>query len=169
MANPSKFGSSPAERQGTGTTTGTGTGNLGQQAQQAATGVTERAKETASSMTDKAKDMASNVAGSAQDLARRAGEAASNLGSRAEDAMSGVGSQMENLAGTLREKAPHEGMLGTAASSVASGLEAGGRYLQQHDFADIADELTGMIRRYPIQAVLVGIGVGFLFARATRS
>ena len=31
-----------------------------------------------------------------------------------------------------------------------------------------ANELTGLIRRYPIPAVLVGIGIGFMLAKVTR-
>jgi hypothetical protein len=33
----------------------------------------------------------------------------------------------------------------------------------------MADDMTNLIRRYPIQSLLVGIGVGFLLAKATRS
>ena len=33
----------------------------------------------------------------------------------------------------------------------------------------IGEDLTGMIRRNPVPALLIGIGLGFLIARATRS
>jgi len=33
----------------------------------------------------------------------------------------------------------------------------------------MGDDITNMIRRNPIPALLVGIGIGFLLARATRS
>jgi hypothetical protein len=121
------------------------------------------------SLTEKAKDVASSAAGTAQDLSRRAGEMASNLGQKAEDAVSGVGGQMHSLAGTIRENAPNQGWMGSAASSVADSLDASGRYLEGHDLSEISDDLIGVIRRYPLQAVLIGIGVGFLVARATRS
>ena len=60
-------------------------------------------------------------------------------------------------------------MTGQAASAVAQGLEGAGSYLQQHGFGDMADDLGDVIRRFPIPAVLIGIGVGFLLAKATRS
>jgi hypothetical protein len=109
-------------------------------------------------MMEKARNVAS-------DVARQAGEAASNVGRRAEDATSAVGSGMQSLAGTLREKAPREGVLGTASSTMARGLESGGRYLQEEGFGGMVDDLSGVIRRNPIPAVLIGVGIGFLMAR----
>ena len=73
----------------------------------------------------------------------------------------------EHLAGTVREKLPHEGMVGTASGYVADALESGGRYLQQEGFSGMADDLTNLIRRNPIPALLFGIGLGYLLARST--
>jgi hypothetical protein len=126
-----------------------------------ASNVADKARDTASNVADKARGMASTAVQTASDLAATAGE-------RAEDATSAVASGMQSLAGTIRENLPHSGMMGTATSSVADTLERGGRYLQQEGLQGIADDLGGLIRRYPIQAVLIGIGVGFLLARSTR-
>jgi hypothetical protein len=52
---------------------------------------------------------------------------------------------------------------------VADTLETGGRYLQEHGLSGIGDDFSNLIRRNPIPAVLVGIGVGFLLARSLRS
>jgi hypothetical protein len=76
---------------------------------------------------------------------------------------------MKSLASTIREKGPHEGMLGSASSAVANSLESGGRYLQEEGLGGIGDELTGLIKRNPLPSVLIGIGIGFLIARATSS
>jgi ElaB/YqjD/DUF883 family membrane-anchored ribosome-binding protein len=72
---------------------------------------------------------------------------------------------MKSLAGTIRDQGPHEGFLGDATSTVAKTLEQGGRYLQKEGVSGMADDVTDMIRRNPIPAVLVGIGVGFLLAQ----
>lgn len=145
---------------------------------------TERTWETGSSATDKAKDLASSaahtagqaasgVAQRAKDLAssasQTASDVASNVGHRAEDATSTVASGMRSLAGTLRENLPHEGMMGSAGSAVADTLERGGRYLEEEGLQGIGEDLTNLIRRNPIPALLVGIGVGFLIARSLRS
>jgi hypothetical protein len=119
-------------------------------------------QDAAAGATEKAREMASNVADKARDVA-------SSVGQKAEDAASSVGGGMASLAGTIRENAPREGMLGSAAASVADTLESGGRYLQEEGFGGMADDLTDLIRRNPIPAVLVGIGLGFLLARSTRS
>jgi hypothetical protein len=144
----------------------------------------ERTKETVSSMTEKGKDMASSAAHNvgeaasgavhkAKDMAssvsHAAGDVASNVGHRAEEATSSVGGSMRSLAGSLRENLPHEGMMGTASSAVADTLDRGGRYLQEEALQGIAEDLTSLIRRNPIPAVLIGIGVGYLIARSLRS
>ena len=124
--------------------------------------VTEQAKGAATAALDSARDMASTAT-------KKAGEAASYVGQRAEDATSAVGSGMKNLAGTIRENAPREGVLGSASSAVASTLESSGRYLQEHGLSGVGEDLTNMVRRNPVPALLMAIGIGFLIARATRS
>jgi hypothetical protein len=122
----------------------------------------DKAKETASNVVDRAKDMASSAAQSARDLA-------SNAQRKADDALSSVGGGMQSAAGRIREKGPQEGFLGTASSRVAETLEGGGRYLQEEGISGVAEDLTNVIRRNPIAALFVGIGIGFLLARATSS
>ena len=75
---------------------------------------------------------------------------------------------MSSLAGTIREKAPHEGTLGSAASTVADQLQAGGQYLQEHGFREMGDDLAAVIRHYPVQSVLIALGVGFFAGMASR-
>jgi hypothetical protein len=72
------------------------------------------------------------------------------------------------MAGTVREHAP-SGVMGTAASRVADTLESGGRYLREEGLRGMGEDLTELVRRNPIPALLIGIGVGFLLARVTRS
>ena len=123
--------------------------------------LTEQATGAATAALDTARDMASQAG-------KKASEAASYVSQKAEDATSAVGSGMKSLAGTIRENSPREGMLGSAGSAMASSLESGGRYLEEHGLSGIGEDLTDVIRRNPIPALLIGIGVGFLIARATR-
>jgi hypothetical protein len=135
---------------------------LKDRAKETAGGVAQQARETASSMADKARETAASAA-------RTAGGVASAVGDRVEDAASAVGSGMQSLAGTIRERAPQGGMMGTAASSVAGALESSGRYLKEHDLGDVGNDVLNLIRRNPIPAVLLSMGIGYLIARATRS
>jgi hypothetical protein len=59
--------------------------------------------------------------------------------------------------------------MGTVADRTARGLEDAGRYLQEEGLSGMADDFTDLIRRNPIPAVLIGIGLGFMIARACRS
>jgi hypothetical protein len=76
---------------------------------------------------------------------------------------------MKTLAGTIRQQGPREGMLGDATSTVAKTLEQGGRYLEKEGLTGMADDLTEIIKKNPIPAVLVGVGIGFMLAQLTRS
>jgi len=133
----------------------------------------DKAKDTAHTIGDKAKDIAHNIGDKAKDAAHNvrdmAKDAASTAEKKTDSALHSVGSGMEDLAGTIREKGPHDGMLGQASNRLAKGLESGGHYLQEEGIAGLADDFTSMIRRNPVPALFVGIGLGFLLARATRS
>jgi ElaB/YqjD/DUF883 family membrane-anchored ribosome-binding protein len=132
-------------------------GNQGQQG----SSMMDQAKETASNVGDKAKQVAGNVADKAKQVA-------SDVGNRAESAVTGAGKGIENLAQTIRDKGPHEGVLGSATSTVANTLESGGRYLEEQGLSGMAEDVTDLIRRNPIPAVLVGVGLGFMLARLTN-
>jgi len=129
---------------------------------QPGTGPAERAKDLASSLGEKAKDAAASVAHTAED-------AASFVGHKAEDATAAVGSGLRSLGDTLRDHTPQSGMAGEASAAVANTLESTGRYLQEEGLQGIAEDVTNLIRRNPIPALLVGVGIGFLIARATTS
>jgi len=130
------------------------------------------AKDAASNLGQQARDVASTAADKARDLAREAGSTArdyaAKAGDKADDTLHSVGQGMSTLAGTLRQNAPQGGTLGTAAGSVAEQLDAGGRYLREHDFADIGEDLSNVVRRYPIPSLLCVFGVGFLMGGALR-
>ena len=81
---------------------------------------------------------------------------------------SAVGERIGSLASAIREKAPHEGAVGTAATTVAEKLDVAGSYLQGKDLNNMLDDLSGMIRRYPVPSLLIGLGIGYLLARSTR-
>jgi hypothetical protein len=99
----------------------------------------------------------------------KAKDTASDIGKKAETATHAVGHGMKSLAGSMRETLPREGMLGAASSTLASGLESSGQYLERESLQGIADDMTNLIRRNPIPALLLAVGLGFILARATTS
>jgi ElaB/YqjD/DUF883 family membrane-anchored ribosome-binding protein len=126
---------------------------------------TQNAQGLASDLAHKAQETASNVASKAQNLASAAAD-------RTDDAISAVGERMSGLAGTIRQSGPREGMLGTATGTVADTLRTSGEYLKEHGVRDMADDMTNLVKRYPIQSLLVGFGfgllIGFTLSSASR-
>jgi hypothetical protein len=151
--------------------------NTGQKQQggfgQAANEMKTKTQETASSVTDKAKEMASSAARSVGDTAanvgHRASETATNVGHKADDAVGSVGTGMKNLAGTVREKAPQEGMMGRASSGVADALERGGRYIEEEKLSGMANDFIAVLKDNPLLTIGIGIGLGFLLAQMIPS
>ena len=137
----------------------------GTEARQAATtgaaGLGQKAQDTASGVADKARNGASNVS-------QRAGEMAHRAEDRADDTLSSMGQRMSSMAGSLRQSAPREGVIGSAAGAVADRLDSGGRYLQSHGVGDITNDLAGVVRRNPLPSVCIAFGVGFLIGMASR-
>lgn len=133
----------------------------------------ERGKEAAGNAADRVKEEAGNVLDKVKDTASQAGQTlgnvASKVGEKAEDATASLGKGMENLGKKVREKGPESGFLGKATEGVAGALESSGKYLEDKNLSGMADDIASMIKRNPIPAVLVGIGLGFLLAKTMRS
>jgi len=118
------------------------------------------------------KNAGQNVAQSAVNTYGDAKAKAQELGSAAAEKVGGaskaVGETMSSWAGTIRESAPREGNLGSAAKTVADQLDNAGSYLQDNTFENMARDVTTLIRRYPMQSLLVGLGVGYLLSRRSE-
>ncbi|HEY2991109.1 MAG TPA: CsbD family protein [Candidatus Binatia bacterium] len=56
----------------------------------------------------------------------------------------------------------------TATTKAKEAVQSARSYLQEKDYADMADDVTHLVRSYPIQALLIGIGIGYLLARSTK-
>jgi len=106
-------------------------------------------------------DKIGRVVGSMSVKAREFGATAAK---KANEAAPIIGERMKSLASVIRGKAPHEGKIGTTATRVAGGLESASHYLQQKKFDHLGEDFRGLVRRYPMRSVLVGLGLGLLFA-----
>jgi hypothetical protein len=130
-------------------------------------------KKEAQNLASQAKDVAGQAADKAKDLAGQASDAissaASTVGHKAEDATAAVGHGIQGLAGQVRDSGPHSGMLGTATRGVADGLEGAGQYIADKNLSGMMDDVTGLVKRNPIPALLLGLGIGFLIGRALSS
>lgn len=114
---------------------------------------------------EKTQDEKSSVGAKVAESAKHAAE---YVGEKAESATCAVGAGMESLGSKIRQHEPAEGMLHNAGETIASKLEGGGRYLEQQGLKGIGEDVTNMIRRNPIPALLIGVGIGVLLARMVR-
>ena len=116
---------------------------------QSATGVLEKARESATAVKDQAL------------------EAVSHAGKKADEVAASAGRGLEAMADGIRQHAPSNGIVGDASKQLVSTLQSSGRYLEEHGVTGMADEVTEIIRRNPIPAIFVALGLGFVLARAT--
>lgn len=114
-------------------------------------GLGEQIKEQAGSVLESAEGLAEDAKAKVQG----AMEAGAN---KAEETKKAAGEQMHAVADKIRQG-------GEVVSEKADQL---GNYLQEHDFSAIGRDLTDIVRRYPVQALLIGVGVGLLLGRAAR-
>jgi uncharacterized protein YjbJ (UPF0337 family) len=98
----------------------------------------------------------------------KAREFGATAAKRANEAAPAIGERIKSLANVIRGKAPREGKIGTTATKVAGGLESASNYLQEKKFDHLGEDFRGLVRRYPLQSLLVGLGLGFLLARRSK-
>jgi hypothetical protein len=128
-------------------------------AQDLASAVLREVQDVASDAGQKAQDWAGSVADKAQETAAAAVH-------KTDDGIAAVGHKMNALGEKLREAAPTNGAMGSAASAVADELQAEGHYLEGHGLEAIGKDLTDVVRRHPIPALLIGFGIGCLLGMA---
>jgi len=126
----------------------------------------EKAKEAGFQAMDKAKDVAKDASSKVGDMVN---QAASAVGKGAENLTSSAGSSLRHLGDTIREHTPQEGVLGSASQTVANTLRDSGRYIEEAGFNGMAKDVTELVRRNPIPAICIGLGLGFLLGRMMRS
>jgi hypothetical protein len=126
----------------------------------------DQAKEAAGQAADKAQEAVSKTG---EAISHAAGAAGQAIGQTAESATAAAGSGMQSLAGTVRDSGPQSGMLGSATRTVADGLEGAGKYLEDKNLSGMMEDINGLIKRNPMPAILLALGVGFLVGRALSS
>jgi ABC-type transporter Mla subunit MlaD len=125
----------------------------------------DRQADQAQNTVEKVRDTVEDVAG---DVKERATQVGSQVADRADAATTAVGERMTDAAQTIRQRAPSSGPIAEAADTAADTLQRAGSYLQEQDLSGIRSDLEGIIRRHPVESLLIGFGIGYLLARSTR-
>jgi CBS domain-containing protein len=71
---------------------------------------------------------------------------------------------LQKLASNLRETLSFDRLGG----AMSSGLTSASGYLTERDAGEIGRDIVEIVRRYPVQAALVGLGIGWTIARLAR-
>jgi hypothetical protein len=100
--------------------------------------------------TDKTKEATSGVSGAVKEKAEDMAAGASQLAGKVKDTAEEWASSVGGAAVQAKEKAQE--VAGAAADKVG----------------EVGQDVTDLIRRYPLPALLVGIGMGFLLAHLLR-
>lgn len=128
---------------------------------------------TAPKPMDSVREAGSQAVDQAQEALHSVGQMATNalpaagqvIGQSADSLTSAAGGRIKGLGEQMARNMPKEGLLGTASQTVAQGLEQGGDYLSREGISGLAGDVTELIRRNPVPAVLLGLGIGYLIGR----
>lgn len=60
------------------------------------------------------------------------------------------------------------GKASEAATAVRSGVEKASSYFHEKTFDSMGSDVTALVRKYPVQSVLIGIGLGIWLARGGK-
>jgi hypothetical protein len=95
----------------------------------------------------------------AKDMGSQAIEKAKDMGSDAIEKAKGYASDVSEQASQAASR------IGT---KVGQTYEQGRDYVKERGLSGMGEDITDVIRRNPLPAMLVGLGIGFLLARAFR-
>ena len=107
-------------------------------------------------------EMASH-AGSA--VGAMASQTACDVGKKADELTASAGVGIQGLGDRLSKNAPHSGVLGNASQAVAKTVRDGGEYLEGAKLSGMTEDVAQLVRRNPIPAVLIAIGLGWFVGR----
>ena len=116
-----------------------------------------KARDAAACVTEMAGHAASAVGAMAS-------QAACDVGKKADGLAASAGVGIQGLGDRLSQNAPHAGMLGSASQAVARSIHGSGEYLEGAKLSGMTEDVAQLIRRNPIPAVLIAVGLGWFVA-----
>lgn len=136
--------------------------------------VADKAKETAASVGELASDAVAAVgtiaSKAASDAGSMASQAACDVGKKADNLTASAGAGIHQWGDSLSKNAPpHGSVLGSASQAVAQSVKDGGDYLEHAKLSGMTEDIAQVVRRNPIPAVLIAIGLGWFAAHKLRS
>ena len=109
-----------------------------------------------------------NTEGTTNPAASALQDAARDPKGAADQATRQVGDTLKSAAEHVREQMPDSGIVGQVADAVSGGIKQAATPLQEQGFGGMIDDVVAIARRYPMQAIFVGLGCGYLLSRLRR-
>jgi ElaB/YqjD/DUF883 family membrane-anchored ribosome-binding protein len=118
-------------------------------------------------MQGQVKEQADKVISTATERASKVADQASSSADAGKERAAGG---LDTLAGTIRDKSQSMGggQVQTMATAAADKLESGAQMLRSQNTDQLVSELEALIRRKPVESLLVAAGAGFILSRALR-
>ena len=98
-----------------------------------------------------------------------ASRAACDIGKEADHLTAGAGTCIEGLGDRLSRNAPHTGFLGNTSQAVAGAVKESGEYLQSAKLSGMTEDVAHLVRRNPIPAIVIAIGLGWFVGRNLKT
>jgi ElaB/YqjD/DUF883 family membrane-anchored ribosome-binding protein len=119
------------------------------------------------SMGSQVKEQADKVIGTAT---QKVSSVADQATSSTDAGMAKAASGLDTLAGTIRDKSQSlgGGQVESMATAAADRLQSGAEMLRSQNTDQLVSELEALIRRRPVESLLVAAGVGFVLSKALR-
>jgi uncharacterized protein YjbJ (UPF0337 family) len=92
------------------------------------------------------------------------GEQTAGVAATVTSAAQGAASTVTEAAGTAAAKAQE--MAGAAATAVTDTVAGASTYIQEKGVQALPGDLAELIRRHPVPALLIGLGIGFVLGRS---
>lgn len=118
-------------------------------------------RESGTDIKGKAEDIKETITAKASDIKE-------TITAKAERATAQLGETIEHASERVRERG-QSGRVAGATSAVADRMRRAGTYLQASGFRGLAHDITETVQRHPVQALLIGAGIGYFIGRMTRS
>jgi hypothetical protein len=122
---------------------------------------------------DKAKEVAVSVGQMASHAASAVGvmasQAATDVGRKADEFTASAGVGIQGLGDRLGKQAPQSGLLGSVSHAAARTVKEGGEYIENAKLSGMTEDIAQLVRRNPIPAVLIAIGLGWFVGRKLGS
>jgi ElaB/YqjD/DUF883 family membrane-anchored ribosome-binding protein len=126
----------------------------------------ESGSEGEGGMGDKVNDLKDKAGQAAETAQEKVSEVSGQAHAMSDKGLDSAASGLGQAASMLRQQGEtREGTIGTAASKTAETLEQASTYLQDKDTDQLISDIEAMVRKRPVESVLVAAGIGYLLSK----